>query len=55
MWSERILHSDLARQLVNSGAATGEDLRRISEGWREWAAAADAWFAILHGEVICRA
>ena len=55
MWAERILHSDLARQLVTSGAATGDDLRRVSEGWREWAAAPDAWFAILHGEIVCRA
>jgi ubiquinone/menaquinone biosynthesis C-methylase UbiE len=54
-WAERILHSDLARQLVTSGAATGDDLRRISESWREWAAAPDGWFAVLHGEILCRA
>ncbi|GIJ76643.1 Ubiquinone/menaquinone biosynthesis C-methylase UbiE [Micromonospora phaseoli] len=54
MWAERILHSDLARQLLTSGAATAEGLRRISDGWREWAAAADAWFAVLHGEIVCR-
>ncbi len=55
MWAERILNSDLARQLLASGAATAEDLRRISDGWLEWAAAADAWFAVLHGEIVCRA
>lgn len=54
MWAERMLHSDLARQLMAAGAATEEDLRRVSEGWTQWAAAADAWFAVLHGEIICR-
>ncbi|WP_174537314.1 class I SAM-dependent methyltransferase [Micromonospora chalcea] len=55
MWAERILHSDLARQLVSSDMATEEDLRRVSLGWQEWAAADDGWFVILHGEILCRA
>ncbi|RKN51213.1 class I SAM-dependent methyltransferase [Micromonospora endolithica] len=54
MWAERILVSDLAEQLLTSGAATREDLRRVSDGWREWAAAPDAWFAVPHGEILCR-
>jgi SAM-dependent methyltransferase len=54
MWAERILRSDLARQLVISGMATKEDLRRVSLGWREWAAADEAWLVILHGEILCR-
>jgi SAM-dependent methyltransferase len=55
MWAERILRSDLARQLVTAGMATDEDLLRVSRGWREWAAADDGWFSILHGEILCRA
>jgi ubiquinone/menaquinone biosynthesis C-methylase UbiE len=55
MWAERILHSDMARQAIASGAATRADLDRISAGWRAWADAADGWFAILHGEILCRA
>ena len=54
MWAERIVSSDLARQLVGSDLATDGDLRRIRAGWRAWASSADAWFAVLHGEVICR-
>ncbi len=54
MWADRILRSDLTRQLVDSGAATIDDLRRISDGWREWAASGDGWFTIPHGEIICR-
>ncbi|MGC5031194.1 class I SAM-dependent methyltransferase [Micromonospora sp. DT229] len=55
MWAERILNSDLARQVLTAGVATAQDLRNISDGWREWAEAADAWFAVLHGEIVCRA
>ncbi|MEV4568833.1 methyltransferase domain-containing protein [Nonomuraea sp. NPDC049419] len=54
MWADRILSSAMARQALATGAATESDLRRISAGWREWAAAEDGWFSILHGEVICR-
>ncbi len=52
MWADRILHSDLARQLLDSKAATESDLQRIAQGWRTWAAAPDAWLSILHGEIL---
>ncbi|MEU6019806.1 methyltransferase domain-containing protein [Micromonospora sp. NPDC047134] len=55
MWAERILNSDLARQVLTAGVATAQDLRNISDGWREWAESADAWFVVLHGEIVCRA
>jgi SAM-dependent methyltransferase len=55
MWAQRIRESDLARQLTASGAATRADLDRIAAGWREWAEADDGWFAIPHGEILCRA
>ncbi len=55
LWAERILESDMARQAVESGAATRPDLQRISDGWRRWAADDDGWLSILHGELICRA
>jgi len=55
MWADRILQSDLAGQLLASGAASRADLKRISAGWRDWATAEDGWFAILHGEILCRA
>jgi len=55
MWADRILRSDLARQALTSELATEDDLRRISRGWRAWADAADGWFVVLHGEILCRA
>jgi ubiquinone/menaquinone biosynthesis C-methylase UbiE len=53
MWADRILQSAMATQLVTSGLATQEDLEEISQGWREWTAAADGWFSVLHGELVC--
>ncbi len=49
------MHSDLARQLLAAGLAAEADLHRISRGWRTWAAAADGWFSVLHGEILCQA
>lgn len=54
MWAERILKSDMARTALDTGAATTADLRRISDGWRRWAADDDGWVSLLHGELICR-
>ncbi|MGN9844037.1 class I SAM-dependent methyltransferase [Nonomuraea sp. H19] len=54
MWAERILRSALAEQALATGVATEAGLRRISEGWLEWADAADGWLSVLHGEILCR-
>jgi len=53
MWADRIRHSAIAGQALAAGYPQ-EELDRISEGWRKWGAAEDGWFAILHGEVLCR-
>ncbi|MGC4173771.1 class I SAM-dependent methyltransferase [Demequina sp.] len=53
LWSERILNSAIAEQLLGSGLATQADLLEISEGWKRWAADGDGWFSVLHGELIC--
>ncbi|MEV4637421.1 methyltransferase domain-containing protein [Actinoplanes sp. NPDC049548] len=54
LWADRILKSDMSRQALESGAATQEDLERISRGWRAWAADPDGWLSLLHGELLCR-
>jgi SAM-dependent methyltransferase len=54
MWAERILRSELAGQALASGAATQEDLRRISDGWWAWARDEDGWLSLPHGEIVCR-
>jgi len=55
MWADRIVQSALTRQLIDSGRATREELERISEAWRSWAADDDGWFLVPHGEIIARA
>jgi hypothetical protein len=55
LWADRILKSDMATQALTTGAATNEDLQRISTAWRTWAAHPDGWLSLLHGELICRA
>lgn len=54
MWAERITHSAIAEQLIESGRLTGADLERISQAWRTWAADDDGWISILHGEILAR-
>jgi len=55
MRTDRMVHSDLAEQLLAAGIATEAGLRRISRGWRTWAGADDGWFSVMHGEVLCQA
>ncbi|MEV6975129.1 methyltransferase domain-containing protein [Kitasatospora sp. NPDC093806] len=54
MWAERITESGIARTAVAEGYADEAELARIAAAWREWAAAGDGWFAMLHGEVLAR-
>jgi len=55
LWADRMTNSAIARQAVAEGLATEQELREIAEGWRRWAAHRDAWYAVLHGEILCRA
>jgi SAM-dependent methyltransferase len=51
MWADRVLQSAFA----DAARATGADdaqLQRISDGWREWAAADDGWLLMPHGEIL---
>lgn len=55
LWADRIVESDLARQAVDEGLTHRQELADISTGWRRWASTEDGWFAIVHGEIVCRA
>ncbi|MCT9932924.1 methyltransferase domain-containing protein [Planotetraspora sp. A-T 1434] len=54
LWASRVTDSAIAGQALDHGYATRADLERMAGGWRQWGAAKDGWFAILHGEIICR-
>jgi SAM-dependent methyltransferase len=55
LWADRVRASSFANQALDRGLATQETLDGISSAWHEWAAEPDAWFAMIHGEVLCRA
>ena len=55
LWADRMTDSAIARQAVTEGLATETELREIAEGWRRWATHPDAWYAVLHGEILCHA
>ena len=54
MWADRILESALARQLVDGGMATRDELQEISAAWTRWADDGDGWYLVPHGEILCR-
>ena len=53
LWADRVVEGRFAEHARRLGA-TDEDLDRLSDGWRTWAASPDAWFTLLHGEVLAR-
>ena len=54
-WAERITTTTLADQAVERDLASRRELDEIATAWRAWAAEPDGWFAVLHGDILCRA
>jgi ubiquinone/menaquinone biosynthesis C-methylase UbiE len=54
LWAERTLASSYAQQATDGGHATPDQLQAVSDAWRDWGAQEDAWFTVLHGELLCR-
>lgn len=52
--ADRIVGSAVADQVVAASTADRSSLQRMGEAWRAWAETETAWFAVLHGEVLCR-
>ncbi len=52
LWADRVTSTALGTRAVELGLATEDDLAGLADGWRSWAATPDAWFAVLHGEVL---
>ncbi len=52
LWADRITTTRLADQAVERGLATRDELDDMADAWRRWAASDDAWFAVLHGEIL---
>ncbi|MDX3242069.1 class I SAM-dependent methyltransferase [Streptomyces sp. ME18-1-4] len=54
LWADRTVASAYAERATHGGHATQEQLRAVSAAWREWGQHEDAWFSVLHGEILCR-
>ncbi|MFB8145317.1 methyltransferase domain-containing protein [Microbacterium sp. NPDC056003] len=50
-WADRALKSSFATSARAIGA-TDAQLRRIADGWLEWASADDGWLLMPHGEIL---
>ena len=52
-WAQRSLTS-FGPRAVELGLANGADLETMAQAWRQWGASEDAWFVVVHGEVLAR-
>ncbi|MGP8059453.1 MAG: methyltransferase domain-containing protein [Acidimicrobiales bacterium] len=54
LWADRVRYSAFADQAVAYGLSDPDELAALAGAWQRWAAAPDAFFAVLHGEVLGR-
>lgn len=54
LWAERAVASSFATTAIDNGNATMVDLEKVADTWRRWGKEEDAWFSLVHGEIICR-
>ncbi len=53
-WAVRAVSSAFAEHALALGITDNAGLRRIADGWREWAADPDGWMLMPHAEVLAR-
>lgn len=54
MWAERVEGSAFTEQVIEAGFSNPEELAAIADSFRSWAAAPDAVFVCVHGEVVAK-
>jgi len=54
LWADRVVESDFARQALDEGLASSDDLRRYADAFRRWAASPEAVFIAVNGEILAR-
>src|SRR5688572_19843228 len=52
LWADRIERTELGTRAVELGLASAAELTELADAWRAWAATPEAWFAVLHGEIL---
>ncbi len=53
LWADRVTSSRFAEQAVARGLSGRDELAQIAAAFHWWARDDDAWFAVLHGEILC--
>jgi hypothetical protein len=53
-WADRLSQSDFGQQSVAHGLSDPAELAELAQGWLRWGQLPDAWFSVLHGEILCR-
>ena len=51
-WAERVLSSAFADQALEGGLAEPAELEELSAAFGWWGQQPDAWFAVMHGELL---
>lgn len=54
LWADRVTRSSLAHRALGAGLSDAAGLEAIAADWRRWADDDDAWFAVVHGEIVAR-
>jgi SAM-dependent methyltransferase len=54
LWADRCELSSFGEQAVAYGLSMRDELTRIAASWRAWAQQPDAFFSVLHGEILAR-
>ncbi|RPD62562.1 UbiE family methyltransferase [Lentinus tigrinus ALCF2SS1-7] len=54
IWAERTLSSNFSATAKKHGVYTQEELDNVAKVWRKWGADEDAWFTLIHGELIAK-
>jgi SAM-dependent methyltransferase len=54
LWSERVRHSEFARQGLEYGLTTDTELEEISEAFERWASDPDGVFVVVNFEILAR-
>ncbi|KAJ5194653.1 uncharacterized protein N7498_008091 [Penicillium cinerascens] len=52
-WVDRALYSSFATTALENGIATQEELKSVSDTWREWGKHEDAWISLPSAEIVC--
>ena len=53
-WADRCLQTSFARQAVEYGYATSNEMEQIAAGWRTWADHPDGYFHFIHSEALAQ-